>query len=100
MEELDAKQQNEEIIKEALDGAFDILNLQSRDAKDAENMVKRLAEGIISTAHEITGVKTIYTGKVLSVDEIMREYKFDPEAAKASTKARKQRCLVSLRTPH
>lgn len=89
MEELDAKQQNEEIIKEALDGAFDILNLQSRDAKDAENMVKRLAEGIISTAHEITGVKTIYTGKVLSVDEIMREYKFDPEAAKAKYEGKK-----------
>ena len=89
MEGFDAKQQNEEIIEEALNGAFDILNLQSRDAKDAENMVKRLAEGIISTAHEITGVKTIYAGKVLSVDEIMREYNFDPEAAKAKYEGKK-----------
>lgn len=89
MEELDTKQQSKEIIEEALNEAFDILNLQSRDAKDAENMVKRLADGIISIAHEITGVKTIYAGKVLSVDEIMREYKFDPEAAKAKYEGKK-----------
>ena len=73
MKELDTKQQSKEIIEEALNGAFDILNLQSRDAKDAENIVKRLADGIISIAHEIIGVETIYAGKILSVDEIMRE---------------------------
>ncbi len=89
MGEIDAKQQSEEIIEEALNWAFYILNLQSRDAKDAENMVKRLAEGIVSTAHEITGVKTIYAGKVLPVDEIVREYEFDPEAAKAKYEDKK-----------
>ena len=89
MKELDTKQQSKEIIEEALNGAFDILNLQSRDAKDAENIVKRLADGIISIAHEIIGVETIYAGKILSVDEIMREYKFDPEAAKAKYEGKK-----------
>lgn len=50
MGELDAKQESEEIIEEALSGAFSILNLQSRDAKDAENILKRFADGIINTA--------------------------------------------------
>lgn len=89
MEELGAKQQSEEIIEEALNGAFDILNLQNRDAKNAESILKRLADGIISIAHEITGVETICAGKVLSVDEIMKEYKFDPEAAKAKYEGKK-----------
>ena len=89
MGELDAKQPSEEIIEEALNWAFYILNLQSRDAKDTEKMVKRLAEGIISTAHEITGVETICAGKVLTVDEIVREYEFNPEAAKAKYEGKK-----------
>ena len=51
--------------------------------------MKRLAEGIISTAHEITGVKTICAGKVFPLDEIVREYEFDPEAAKAKYEDKK-----------